>query len=113
MTSHVTLAKYVEPEPGLRLGMPRGAYHCRRATHEIETKGFASRYAHPVGEALVFVEVCCPDCGVHLMLSRENHAIAADGTIAPSLVCPNQRDACGWHVFARLESWPPVIACPR
>lgn len=105
MTTHVVLTPYVEPEPALRLGMPRGSYHCRRAT-EIESK-FAQRCAHPVGDALVYVEVCCPACGVHLMLSRENHAIAADGTITPSLVCSNAHDGCTWHVYGRLEGWPP------
>jgi hypothetical protein len=102
----ITLTKYIEPaDQTLRLGMPRGAYHARAAT-EIETN-FAKRYAHPVDGRLYYVEVCCPDCGVHLMLSRENHTVAQDGTVSPSLVCSNTRDGCAWHVFARLEGWPP------
>lgn len=108
MTAHVTLARYVEPEEGLRLGMPRGAYHARLAT-EIEAT-FTQRCAHAVGDRRYFVEVCCPDCGAHLMLSRENHTIAADGTLSPSLVCPNTRSACGWHVWGRLADWPPSEA---
>lgn len=106
MTSHVVLTLYIEPENGLRLGMPRGGYHCRRAAPEIESN-LATRCAHPVGDALVYVEVCCPQCGAHLMLSREQHKIGADGTITPSLVCPNARAGCTWHVFARLDQWPP------
>ncbi len=105
MTTSIILTPYIEPEQGLRIGMPRGSYHVRAAT-EVESK-FAQRYAHPVGDRRYFVEVCCPDCGVHLMLSHENHAIAPDGTVTPSLVCSNTHDACAWHVFARLEGWPP------
>lgn len=36
-------------------------------------------------------------------MSISSHAIAADGTVSPSLVCPI--DGCGWHVFARLDGW--------
>lgn len=106
MTARVLLTRYVEPEEGLRLGMPRGAYHARLAA-EVEMP-FTKRSAHPVGGKFYFIEVCCPDCGVHLMLSKENHTIAADGTLSPSLVCPNHRDGCSWHVWGRLADWPPV-----
>lgn len=31
--------------------------------------------------------------------------IADDGTIHPSLVCPEE--SCDWHVFGRLKGWTP------
>lgn len=34
-----------------------------------------------------------------------DHAIAADGTVTPSLVCPEK--GCTWHVFGRLAGWTP------
>lgn len=48
------------------------------------------------------VWVACAECGVRGSL--EDHRIAPDGTITPSLVCPVE---CGWHVFARLVGWTP------
>lgn len=34
-----------------------------------------------------------------------DHDVAADGTVTPSLVCPEED--CGWHVFGRLIGWTP------
>lgn len=31
------------------------------------------------------------------------HAIGADGTVQPSVVCGG--DDCGWHEFIKLEGW--------
>lgn len=31
------------------------------------------------------------------------HTIASDGTVNPSVVCPE--DGCGFHEFVRLEGW--------
>jgi hypothetical protein len=42
--------------------------------------------------------VRCGGCGVCAGL---DHEVAPDGTVAPSLVCPD----CGWHVMATLEGW--------
>lgn len=42
----------------------------------------------------------CPQCGEGAYLG---HAIAADGTVTPSVVCPGK--GCGWHVFAQLADW--------
>jgi hypothetical protein len=33
------------------------------------------------------------------------HRIADDGTVRPSIVCPEK--GCGWHVWGRLEGWSP------
>lgn len=51
------------------------------------------------GEAAA-VWVACAECGVRGSL--EDHTIAPDGTVSPSLVCPGE---CGWHVFGRLIGW--------
>jgi hypothetical protein len=40
------------------------------------------------------------------LLAKDQHTVAADGTVSPSLVCP--RKGCDWHVFGRLEGWPEV-----
>ena len=32
-----------------------------------------------------------------------DHDIAADGTVSPSVVCPE--DGCDWHVHVRLVGW--------
>jgi uncharacterized protein YbaR (Trm112 family) len=95
----VVLERYVEPEENARAGMPGGTWHSREITDHVW------RATHPVGDRQLFVEVCCPECRAHLTLSRENHTIAADGAIHPSLVCPHA--PCTWHVFARLADWPP------
>lgn len=53
--------------------------------------------------------VCCPRCQWNSAVGA-NHAVEADGTLKPSLVCPNA--ACGFHVWARLDGWTrgPVAA---
>ena len=45
--------------------------------------------------------VACPGCGQLASLSE--HAIAADGTVSPSLICPY--DGCSFHEWVRLEGW--------
>lgn len=49
--------------------------------------------------------VSCPGCqALHLLDLQdkdEGHAVAADGTVSPSVVCT----ACGWHKDIRLEGW--------
>ena len=32
-----------------------------------------------------------------------NHIVAEDGTVSPSIVCPEK--GCDWHVFGVLEGW--------
>jgi len=49
---------------------------------------------------LVFVQ--CPECGFKAAL---DHDIAEDGTVTPSLVCPNQN--CDFHEFVKLRDWRP------
>jgi hypothetical protein len=46
------------------------------------------------------VWVACPGCGLMAML---DHEVAADGTVTPSLDCPEQR--CAFHEWVRLEGW--------
>lgn len=51
------------------------------------------------------VSIKCALCGrcATLRSSQGGHAIAADGTASPSVVCPY--DACSWHVFVKLVDW--------
>ncbi len=42
----------------------------------------------------------CPGCGE--FGSLENHEIAADGSVSPSVVCPTD---CGFHELVKLENW--------
>ena len=46
---------------------------------------------------------CCPSCGQRGTLDA--HAIAADGTVTPLLVCP--AESCSYHEFVRLVGWRP------
>ncbi len=48
----------------------------------------------------------CPSCGQRGTL--DSHAIDADGSATPSLVCP--RDGCSYHEFVRLMGWLPEPA---
>lgn len=36
-------------------------------------------------------------------LALEKHAIADDGTVTPSVVCPIE--GCGFHEWVKLEGW--------
>lgn len=45
--------------------------------------------------------VCAND---HACVYSE-HAVAPDGTVTPSVVCPY--DNCGFHEMVKLEGWPP------
>lgn len=49
--------------------------------------------------------VSCAKCGA--MASISDHSIEGDGTVTPSVVCP---DECGWHVHVVLEGWAEAIA---
>ncbi len=42
-------------------------------------------------------------CGNGHIAGLEDHTIAADGTVSPSLDCPEK--GCDWHVMARLCGW--------
>jgi hypothetical protein len=45
--------------------------------------------------------VSCLQCGRTISLSK--HAIADDGMVSPSLICPY--DDCGFHAWLRLVGW--------
>ena len=45
----------------------------------------------------------CPFCGAHGTL--EDHEIKADGTVEPSLICPNDEKGCMFHDHVRLLGW--------
>jgi hypothetical protein len=44
----------------------------------------------------------CPECG-KLATLGDNHEVASDGSISPSLVCPFP--PCTFHVSARFADW--------
>lgn len=44
----------------------------------------------------------CPKCGEQASLI--GHTIKDDGTINPSVVCPNE---CGFHEMVKLKDWDP------
>lgn len=58
--------------------------------------------------AIRFLTMHCPQCGKEMSLSLIVHTISAEGTIIPSLVCPHA--PCTWHVWARLDPWPPPVS---
>lgn len=47
--------------------------------------------------------LCCPHCARACSLDPRTHAIAPDGTVSPSVVCPHT--PCRFHEFARLAQW--------
>lgn len=49
--------------------------------------------------------VCCGNGHVGTVAPHV-HAIAPDGTLSPSWVCPFK--PCDWHEFARLDGWLEV-----
>lgn len=48
----------------------------------------------------VRVFAVCPDCGLNAQL---DHDVADDGTVTPSLDCPE----CEFHAFVKLKDWEP------
>lgn len=52
--------------------------------------------------------VTCPN-GHEATLSGRVHAVATDGTVSPSYVCPYGRvgEPCSFHNFIKLEGWTP------
>lgn len=63
-----------------------------------------------------WVSIKCQDCGADGMLrsapghprsdGTRGHEITPDGTVSPSIVCPNPE--CHWHVWGRLDRWEPL-----
>lgn len=49
--------------------------------------------------------VTCPKC--EKVMSLKNHAIAENGAVSPSLVCPE--NDCDFHEFVVLEDWKPNV----
>ena len=46
-------------------------------------------------------DITCPKCG--RIGSLMGHEVAADGSVTPSLVCP--QDSCLFHRFGVLDGW--------
>lgn len=78
--------------------LPPGHYFVRENTTHVWG------LSHVLDSRRLDIEVGCPACERPLTLSAEIHKIGVTGEITPSLVCPF---TCSWHVFARLEGWPP------
>lgn len=47
-------------------------------------------------------------CNNYHLGTLEDHAIAADGTVTPSLECPD--DGCAFHENVQLVGWDPNLA---
>lgn len=52
-------------------------------------------------EGIQSASFVCLECGTFGVL--EEHEIAADGTVSPSVVCPN----CSFHQHIKLDGWDP------
>lgn len=72
----------------------------RRITHD--TRLYPGSWKLIMQDSRMVVRVACPGCGVKGTLL--DHEIAPDGTVSPSLLCP---DACGFHEEVQLEGWNP------
>jgi hypothetical protein len=62
------------------------------------------RFEPGMWKGSVTIYVSCPKCG---LIAALDHQVADDGTVTPSLVCPEDEGGCGWHDTVRLDSWPP------
>ena len=49
------------------------------------------------------IALCTCRNGHTCLLSGDVHAVAADGTVTPSYVCPV--DGCGFHEWVQLVEW--------
>lgn len=58
------------------------------------------------GKGTAYVE--CPKCGQYAGLS--DHEIKEDGTVDPSMVCPNK--GCDFHDYVKLEEWKTESPTP-
>lgn len=54
-------------------------------------------------DGVPYVRATCPGCDLEALL---DHDIADDGTVSPSMDCPNDR--CDFHANVRLELWQPL-----
>lgn len=83
------------------IGIPQGD----RSADTFPQPGTWSPLMHPGrGNGLWSVLLCCP----RGHRSHLTHAIAADGTASPSVVCPGERargESCSFHDHVRLEGW--------
>lgn len=69
-------------------------------------KGRWKPWKHPVFPGPVFKDTVAFPCGgCDRLMALPNHRVAADGSVAPSVVCPH---GCGWHVFLLLKDWKRV-----
>lgn len=57
------------------------------------------------GTQLVGERTAMVSCTRGHVASLSGHIIATDGTVSPSLVCPEA--GCDWHVMAKLVGWEP------
>lgn len=44
--------------------------------------------------------ICCPNCHAIASLEPQDHSIAIDGVVRPSVICD-----CGFHERIRLLNW--------
>ena len=74
------------------------------------TWDYATRYRKPDGlfwaESDQDIAMCTCGYGHTCRMTARVHAVAVDGTVTPSYVCPVT--GCTFHVMVRLEEWDPV-----
>jgi hypothetical protein len=59
----------------------------------------------------VLAFIRCPSCNKVSLLRSSVHAVADDGTVTPSYVCPYP--PCAFHEWVRLEGWPADSPAPH
>ena len=59
--------------------------------------GTWNRFKVPGGHSIL---MCCPNGHIG---SLDDHDIATDGEVSPSVQCPDE--SCDFHDMVRLESW--------
>lgn len=82
----------------------------RAANHATAKPGqWWSSFGSGERAGLRWISVCCPECKRAMSLHRggEGHAVANDGAVSPSLVCPYA--GCSWHVYVRLAGFDPPL----
>ena len=75
-----------------------------RGTYRRILEYWADHFARMGKPNANWAELCCPDCG-RIQHLGDNHKVADDGTVEPSVVCPFTVDRCSFHRYIKLDVW--------